>query len=42
MAQTGLERDELLTALSQHLPRVIVELTPEGRVPTGKEAARLA
>ena len=42
MQQTGMERDELLAALSEHLPRVIDHLTPEGRVPTEQEASRLA
>ena len=40
--QTGMERDELLATLSEHLPRVIDHLTPEGRVPTEQEASRLA
>jgi uncharacterized protein YidB (DUF937 family) len=34
MDQTGMERGELLNALSEHLPRVIDQLTPEGRLPT--------
>src|SRR6185436_18247479 len=34
MQQTGMERDELLATLSEHLPRVIDHLTPEGRLPT--------
>lgn len=42
MAQSGMKRDELLATLSQHLPRVIDELTPEGRVPTNEEASRIA
>jgi uncharacterized protein YidB (DUF937 family) len=42
MEQTGMERQELLAALSEHLPRVIDHLTPEGRLPTGEEAARMA
>ncbi len=33
MAHSGLSRDELLEGLSQHLPRVIDQLTPEGQVP---------
>ena|SRR5689334_18113366 len=41
-AQSGMKRDELLATLSQHLPRLIDELTPEGRVPTTEEAARMA
>jgi uncharacterized protein YidB (DUF937 family) len=42
MQQTGMEREELLAALSEHLPRVIGHLTPEGRLPTEQEASRLA
>jgi uncharacterized protein YidB (DUF937 family) len=42
MQQTGMERDELLATLSEHLPRAIDHLTPDGRVPTGEEASRLA
>jgi len=40
--QTGMEREELLATLSEHLPRVIDHLTPEGRLPTEQEASRLA
>jgi uncharacterized protein YidB (DUF937 family) len=40
--RTGMDRDELLEALSEHLPRVIDHLTPEGRLPTEQEASRLA
>ena len=36
-AQSGLSRDELLAGLSQHLPRVIDHLTPDGRLPTESE-----
>jgi uncharacterized protein YidB (DUF937 family) len=39
--RTGMDRDELLEALSEHLPRVIDHLTPEGRLPTEREASRL-
>ena len=42
MQQTGMERDELLEVLSEHLPRVIDHLTPRGKLPTEQEAARLA
>jgi uncharacterized protein YidB (DUF937 family) len=42
MAQTGMDRDELLATLSEHLPRVIDHLTPEGRLPTEDEARRMA
>jgi uncharacterized protein YidB (DUF937 family) len=38
--QTGVSRDELLAGLSQQLPDVIDQLTPEGRLPTEDEAAR--
>jgi uncharacterized protein YidB (DUF937 family) len=30
---SGLSRDELLEGLSQHLPRVVDQLTPDGKVP---------
>ena len=40
--RTGMDRDELLEALSEHLPRVIDHLTPEGRLPTEQEASRLS
>src|SRR5713101_7307216 len=33
MAHSGLSRDELLEGLSQHLPRVVDQLTPEGQIP---------
>lgn len=36
-AQTGMSRDELLAGLSQHLPEVVNQLTPHGRVPTEQE-----
>lgn len=41
MAHTGLSRDALLQGLSQHLPQVVDHLTPQGRVPTEQEAARM-
>ena len=41
MAQSGLSRDDLLDGLSQQLPDVVDQLTPNGRVPTEQEAARL-
>ena len=40
-AQTGMSRDELLDGLSQQLPEVVDQLTPEGRLPTEQEASRL-
>jgi len=36
-AQTGLSRDQLLEAISQHLPGVVDHLTPGGRVPSSDE-----
>jgi uncharacterized protein YidB (DUF937 family) len=36
-SQTGLSRDELLDGLSQHLPDVINQLTPHGRLPKDNE-----
>jgi uncharacterized protein YidB (DUF937 family) len=41
MAQSGMSREELLNGLTQNLPEVIDQLTPEGRLPTEQEAARL-
>lgn len=41
MSQSGMSRDELLSGLSQQLPDVVDQLTPNGRVPTEQEAARL-
>ncbi len=41
MAQSGLSRDQLLQGLSQYLPQVVDQLTPQGRLPTEQEAARL-
>jgi uncharacterized protein YidB (DUF937 family) len=40
--QTGMNRDELLSGLSQHLPEFVDQLTPEGRLPTEQEASRMA
>ena len=39
-SQTGLSREELLAGLSQELPNVIHQLTPDGRLPTEQEASR--
>jgi uncharacterized protein YidB (DUF937 family) len=41
MTQSGMSRDDLLHGLSQYLPQVVDQLTPQGRVPTEQEAARL-
>jgi uncharacterized protein YidB (DUF937 family) len=40
MAHSGMSRDELLAGLSQHLPEVVNQLTPEGRLPTEHELSR--
>jgi uncharacterized protein YidB (DUF937 family) len=39
--QTGMDRGDVLSELSQHLPRFVDELTPQGRLPTEEEAARM-
>ena len=39
--QTGLSREELLSRLTRELPAAVDKFTPEGRVPTEDEAARL-
>ena len=38
---TGLGREDLLAGLSQHLPDLINQLTPNGRLPTDEEALRM-
>jgi uncharacterized protein YidB (DUF937 family) len=38
--QTGMGRDDLLQGLSQHLPDLVNQLTPDGRMPTNDEASR--
>jgi uncharacterized protein YidB (DUF937 family) len=40
-AMSGLSREDLLSGLSQQLPDVVDQLTPDGRVPTEQEAARI-
>ena len=37
--QTGMPRDQLMAELSRILPQVVDKLTPDGRMPTKKEAA---
>jgi uncharacterized protein YidB (DUF937 family) len=39
--QTGLSREELLARLTRELPAAVDKFTPEGRLPTEDEAARL-
>jgi uncharacterized protein YidB (DUF937 family) len=41
-AQTGMSRDELLAGLSEHLPQVVDQLTPNGRLPTEHEIMQSA
>jgi uncharacterized protein YidB (DUF937 family) len=41
VSQCGMSRDELLQGLSQYLPQVVDQLTPQGRVPTEQEASQL-
>ena len=38
---TGLSHDELLSRLTRELPNAVDQMTPEGRLPTEAEAARL-
>ena len=38
--QTGMPREQVLSALSDHLPEFVDQLTPEGRLPTEQEAER--
>ena len=42
MQQTGLSKEELLDGLSKELPNAVDRLTPDGHIPTEKEAERLA
>jgi uncharacterized protein YidB (DUF937 family) len=42
MQVSGMSRNDLLNGLSQHLPGVVDQLTPGGRVPTDQEAEQLA
>ena len=37
---TGMPREQVLSALSEHLPEVVNQLTPAGRLPTDQEASR--
>lgn len=40
VAHSGLSRNDLLSALSQHLPEAVNQLTPDGRLPTDQEVSR--
>jgi uncharacterized protein YidB (DUF937 family) len=37
--QTGLPRQQLLSALSEHLPDAVDHFTPDGRLPTEQEVS---
>jgi uncharacterized protein YidB (DUF937 family) len=39
-AHTGLSRQDLLAGLSQYLPQVVNQLTPDGKLPTEQELSR--
>jgi uncharacterized protein YidB (DUF937 family) len=39
--QAGMSRSELLSGLSNHLPELVDQLTPDGRVPSEEEASRI-
>jgi uncharacterized protein YidB (DUF937 family) len=39
--QTGMDRNQLLDGISQYLPSVVDQLTPNGRLPTSEEAGRM-
>jgi uncharacterized protein YidB (DUF937 family) len=41
MSYSGMSRNDLLEGLSQQLPGVVDQLTPDGRVPTEQEAERM-
>lgn len=40
VAQTGMQRQQLLGELSENLPDLVNQLTPDGRLPTDEEASR--
>jgi uncharacterized protein YidB (DUF937 family) len=39
--QTGLQRNDLLSGLSQYLPGLVDQMTPNGKLPTEEEASRM-
>jgi uncharacterized protein YidB (DUF937 family) len=41
MAHAGLSRDQVLNALSEHLPGLVNEMTPNGRPPTEQEVSHM-
>jgi uncharacterized protein YidB (DUF937 family) len=42
LRETRLSREKLLAGLTKELPLAVDELTPDGRIPTEKEAAHVA
>ncbi|TMJ04894.1 MAG: DUF937 domain-containing protein [Alphaproteobacteria bacterium] len=38
--QTGMPREQVLSSLSEHLPELVNQLTPDGRLPTDEEAGQ--
>jgi uncharacterized protein YidB (DUF937 family) len=38
--QTGMPREQVLSALSEHLPEFVNQMTPDGRIPSEQEASR--
>ena len=40
-AHSGMSREDLIATLSQQLPELVNQLTPDGRIPTEREASRL-
>jgi uncharacterized protein YidB (DUF937 family) len=40
-AQTGMSRNELIASLSEQLPELVNQLTPDGRIPNEREASRM-
>ena len=41
VAKTGLDRSQVASLLSQALPHIVDQLTPNGRLPTEEEASRI-
>jgi uncharacterized protein YidB (DUF937 family) len=41
IAHSGLSQDQVLAALSQHLPQVVDQMTPDDRLPTEQEVANM-
>jgi YidB-like protein len=39
--QTGVGHEDLLAGLSKHLPDLVDQLSPNGRLPTAEEASRM-